>query len=391
MMIKMFKYKAALLAVAALLSAPGFAKSDCETNWVSKSDTEFAKDCANMAFSKDLKDRERVAWMFFTRINQLIKDQQGVSGSDKVPVWMAWPTDDDTFQVTPSFQFTEQNRADLVPVTKKKLLAGNVSTTDPNSANEEVTRNAVSFDYLTKTARLNTKNGVLSYINAGNRVDMPVGSIELKASWLKVPEGEVAPEGALYFNFDSGTYWWRGIHIMAKMRSLPETEPLFHSEEPSWFWTTFEFNNNPGLKHVRDTFITQRAPLSKKTINNILKEGGIAGVDFNNYSPNGTQIRFTEKGKGKKPVILGHTDMEDFAGGPNTAQPAYFTHFDSSCHTCHATAAINIKTKTFFPFSVPIGRLSDQYYAPDSNGLNLYLADGFEPLDFMWPISFHAK
>ncbi|BCE01180.1 hypothetical protein [Marinicellulosiphila megalodicopiae] len=36
----------------------------CETNWIDKSDEIFAKDCADMAFSDDLKDRQKVAWMF---------------------------------------------------------------------------------------------------------------------------------------------------------------------------------------------------------------------------------------------------------------------------------------------------------------------------------------
>ena len=82
--------------------------------------------------------------------------------------------------------------------------------------------------------------------------------------------------------------------------------------------------------------------------------------------------------------------MEDFAGLPNTAQPSYWTSFNASCHSCHATAAINPETETYFPFTVPTGALTRQYYGAASDGTNLYLGDGFVPLDFMWPISFHA-
>jgi len=363
----------------------------CLKNWVSKSDAAFAADCADMAFKGNLKDRQKVAWMFFARVNQLISDSHGVSDSGKVPQWMAWATDDDTFAANPVFEFTQKNRDDLVTVTKKKLLAGGISLDQPDSANEEVTRNFIGYNYIAKTAKLNTKQGVLAYINAGNSVNMPVGSIEIKASWLKVPPGG-APKGALTFNFKSGTYWWRGMHIMVKMKSLPKDESLFYTEEPSWFWTTFEFNDNPGVTHVRENLISQRASLSPKKIISFLSKSGIAGFGFEAYAPNGTQIRYTENGTGKAPVILGHTDMEDFAGTPNTAQPRYWTSFNASCHACHATASINPETKTYFPFTVPTGALTPQYYgAASKNDPNLYLGDGFIPLDFMWPISFHAK
>ncbi len=389
------RFKATLVAiiVSMSLSVPVFAGSyshQCLKNWVSKSDTAFAKDCANMAFKGDLESRQNVAWMFFTRVNQLISDSHKVSDSGRVPQWMAWATDSDTFTTNPTFKFTQKNRDDLVPVTRKKLLAGGISMDQPDGSNEEVTRNITGYDYITKTAQLNTKTGVLDYINAGNRVDMPVGSIEIKASWLKVPPGG-APEGALIFNFESGAYWWRGLHIMVKMKSLPKDENLFYTEEPSWFWTTFEFNDNPGVMHVRKNFITQRAPLSSRKIKSILSKGGIAGFGFEAYSPNGTQIRFTENGTGEKPVVLGHTNMEDFAGTPNIAQPRYWTNFNASCHSCHATAAINPETETYFPFSVPIGVLTPQYFGVDKNNKNVYLGDGFVPLDFMWPIVFHAK
>ncbi|WP_415881550.1 hypothetical protein [Neptuniibacter sp. QD34_54] len=390
---KLRKAKIAMLFSTMFMASAVNAKdhmSNCEHNWISKNDKAFAKSCADMAFGDDLEARQKVAWMLFARVNQLIKDNHGVSNSDRVPQWMAWATDSDTFTYFPSFKYSKVNRADLDSVTPKKLLAGKVSMSEPNGANEEVTRNKISYDYLTKKAKLNTKLGVLQYIKAGNTVDMPVGTIELKASWLKVPPGG-APKGALTFEFASGTYWWRGIHIMAKMKPLPKGENLYYTEEPSWFWTTFELTTNPGVQHVRDTFITQNKPLGDEMIGSILKESGLAGFGLEAYSPNGTQIRYTEGGEGTTPVILGHTDMEDFAGFPNTAQPAYWSSYNSSCHTCHATAAINPETETYFPFTVPVGALNPQYYGADANGTNLYLGDGFVPLDFMWPISFHAK
>ncbi|MEP5607433.1 MAG: hypothetical protein ABJP49_02915, partial [Marinobacter alexandrii] len=224
-----------------------------------------------------------------------------------------------------------------------------------------------------------------------NYVDMPVGSVELKASWLQVTEGSPVPEGALTFTFDSGEYWWRGLHVMVKMQSLANPEDAFYTEEPSWFWTTFEFNDNFGVAHVRDRLISQRAPLPKDEINAILKVGGLAGFGFDAYAPNGTQIRFTEDGTGATPVILGHTDMEDFAGSPNTAQSRYWTEFQASCHACHATASYNPETSAFFPFSVPTGALHPGYNMTDKAGAVRYLGQGYKPLDFMWPIAFQAR
>jgi hypothetical protein len=386
-----FRVALSALALAAVCLATSAQAQDpmraCMTpDWLEKSDEAFAADCADLAFEGSLEQRQFLAWMFFVRTNQLIADQGGVSDTGRVPLWMAWPTDDDTFVCNPSFKFKRTNRDDIVPVTEKKVLAGRVATDEPDSANEEVTRNKAGYDYI-KSAGLNTKQGVIEYINAGNAVDMPVGSVEIKASWLRVPDGGSAPEGALSFRFASGTYWWRGLHIMVKMRPAPKN--LFYNEEPSWFWTTFEFNDNPGAQHVRDTLITQRAPLSAVDIEGLLALGGIAGAGFENYAPNGTQIRYTVDGKGTEPIILGHTDMEDFAGSPNTAQPEYWRSFDASCHACHATASINPKTEEFFPFTVPTGALTPQYYGTVGNA-NVYLGDGFVPLDFMWPISFHA-
>lgn len=361
--------------------------------WLEKSDVDFATDCADTAFSDSLEDRETLAWMFFARINQLIDDPTngGMSGSGRAPVWMAWPTDPDTFATSRPFDFQATVRTEMRPSTEKKdLEAGHIATADPDGANEEVTRNKISYDYLIESG-LTTKLDVAAFFDMNEYVDMPVGSVELKASWLQVTEGSPVPDGALTFTFDSGEYWWRGLHIMVKMRQLAEPGDAFYTEEPSWFWTTFEFNDNPGVAHVRDTLITERAPLSEDEISAILAAAGLADFGLDAYGPNGTQIRFTENGTGDTPVILGHTDMEDFAGSPNTAQPRYWTGFEASCHSCHATASFNPDTQAFFPFSVPTGALHPGYNVSDSGGTVRYLGQGYKSLDFMWPIAFQVR
>ena len=368
--------------------------SNCTgSGWQEKPDASFAADCANMAFKGDLKDRQTLAWMFFTRVNELIADPTngGMSGKGKVPAWMAWATDPDTFGTLKPFEFSRVPRVDLAPSAEKRdLEAGRVATADPDGSNEEVTRNKISYDYLIQSG-LTTKIDVAKFFKTNDFVDMPVGSVELKASWLQVTKGSPAPKGALTFKFNSGEYWWRGLHIMAKMQSLDKPGDAFYTEDPSWFWTTFEFNNNPGVAHVRRQLITQNVKLAPKFIEKILKTGGISEFGLDAYAPNGTQIRFTRNGLGKVPVILGHTDMEDFAGTPNTAQPQYWTSFQASCHGCHATASYNPQTAAFFPFSVPTGALHPGYNKADSKGATQHLGQGYKPLDFMWPIAFQAK
>jgi len=385
------------LAAGSTIPAPGAVAQTpddgCLADWPEKPDAEFAAARSTVAFDGGLEDRQRLAWMIFARVNRLIEDPTngGMSGSGKVPVWMAWPTDPDTFGTANPFAFGNTPRRTMRPsVEKGDIEAGRVATADPDGANEEVTRNKIGYDYLIDSG-LTTRLDVARFFQSNDYVDMPVGSIELKASWLQVTDGSPAPDGALTFGFDGGEYWWRGLHLMVKMRSLSDPGAAFYSEDPSWFWATFEFNGNPGVAHVRDRFVSQRAPLPDAQIAELLDHAGIAGFGFERYAPNGTQIRFTEGGTGVTPVILGHTDMEDFAGGPNTAQPAYWTSFQASCHSCHATASYNPETRAFFPFSVPTGALDPGYNKTDGAGNVQYLGQGYRPLDFMWPIAFQAR
>ena len=391
---------ARLMLIAACLSAPALpafgqdADQGCTGDgWAGKPDADFAADCADAAFDGGLEDRERVAWMIFARVNRLVDDPAngGMSGSGKVPTWMTWPTDPDTFGSAKPFAFGAAPRTDMRPtVEKKDIVAGRVATADPDGANEEVTRNRISYDYLIRSG-LTTKLDVAAFFTDNDYVDMPIGSVELKASWLQVTEGSPAPDGALTFRFDSGEYWWRGLHVMVKMRRLSDPGDVFYTEDPSWFWTTFEFNDNPGAADVRESLVTERAPLTEGQIAAILEAGGVAGFGLEHYAPNGTQIGFTVDGGGETPVILGHTDMEDFAGSPNTAQPHYWTRFEASCHSCHATASYNPETKAFFPFSVPTGALDPGYNMTDSDKAVRYLGQGYRPLDFMWPIAFQSR
>lgn len=411
-----------LTAIAATGSAftEGHFEACTSDGWVLKSDAEFAKNCADMAFNGDLADRQRLAWMFFARANLQIEGGTRVDkDTGTAPLWMAWPTDPETFPkkpgVTPSFEFEEKAVDEVIkPSVPKTELAGIISDTTqqgaPNSGEEEVTRNQISYEYIVENT-LYTTPGVQAFTQNGNPVEMPVGSIETKAKWIKLNTLADAPAGAFVFEFfnpnakkeenQQGYYYWGGMHIMAKMQ--PSPSDVFTDNSGSWFWTTFEFKGNPGVKHVVDSFITQKSPLTAREIEAIMDTAGLLGFGYEAYAPNGTQISFVDAEE--QAVILGHTQMEDFAGLPvgpkgNPVPPPDWTGFTASCHTCHATAAYQPTTTgdngSYFPFTVPIGALptnsSGQVDYTATQGDKTYnLGDGFVSLDFMWPITFNAR
>ncbi len=275
------KNKARLAAVVTLFSLSAYVTagnyvSTCENNWASKKDVAFATDCADMAFKGTLKERQKVAWMVFARINEQAPN------SDFSPLWRSWPSEKDTFSKEKNTRIknlrTEDNTS-LNQVISKSELSGLTTThgltQSLDKSSEEVYRNLLSYDYIKKN-NLITNQGVLDHINKNKRVDLPVGAIEIKAVWELITADQPAPENALRRNLKNNgsfhPYWFRGMHIMVKMQKLPENVDPFFTEAPSWFWTTFQFNEDDGVDYIRNEFITQKHPLSEREINEVLKE-----------------------------------------------------------------------------------------------------------------------
>ena len=133
---------------------------------------------------------------------------------------------------------------------------------------------------------------------------------------------------------------------MAKVQPGP-TDP-FSSEEVSWFWTTFEFQGNPGLAHAQ-SFLTYKDALPSADALGLLTQAGLGKSTFANYKCNGTQIRYSDATN--KRIVLGNTQMENFNFTPANAQsPAQWKTWNISCHTCHGTASASLK-KTAISFS----------------------------------------
>ena len=342
-------------------------------DWWTLSDKDFAEQYASKALSNNLVDQSTVAWMLFARLNQ----PQSFNGRT-YSKWELWPSNEDTFSPAVE-QFVEAKKVRTRPhlqAPKVTRLKGHEQQIEhlglPSSqGGEEVTRNRLSYDYIVGR-NLNTQDGVWKLLTSSDpKVDLPVGAVEIKADWVRQPI-----DGAYQIKDPKlGTvYSLVGLHIMAKM--APTSNDVFHSEEPSWFWTTFEFKGNAGLTHAQ-SLITYNDALSPAQSGTLLTQAGLGKLAFMNYRSNGTQIRYSDT---KNPtIILGNTTMEGFAGAPNPNDPGSWTSWNSSCHTCHGTASGSGTSKKFYPFTVPVGKITN----PAINS--------FSSLDFIWSIPFHAQ
>jgi len=341
------------------------------------SDQDFAIQYAKQAVSDTIKDQSTVAWMLFARLNQP-KPNQG----QNVSQWEMWPSNDDTFSPAVGLFKMEtkvRTRPHLqAPKTMKiesRQKGVHLFSLPPNGGGEEVTRNLDSYNYIIQNG-LQTRAGVMKFFSGANaRVDLPVGAVEVKASWIP---GKTA--GAYQFTGSTGTYSLLGLHIMAKVQATP-TSP-FSSEQPSWLWTTFEFQGDPGLANAQ-SFLTYKDALAPADAMKLLTQAGLGQTPFANYKCNGTQLRFADATN--KKIKLGNTKMENFNFTPtNASNPANWKTWDISCHTCHATSAANPKNNDlFFPFDPQIGWGGGPIPAGAMNG--------YQSLDFIWSIAFYAR
>lgn len=331
------------------------------TPWWQMSDQEFAETYASQAFSDDLTEQSTVAWMIFARVNEQVPNPFGGT-SATVSEWETWPSDADTFSSSSeaSFEASAKQRAMPQFVVSKKARSGGTTALEaqPNGG-EEVTRNKLGYDYI-RGHGLNTLAGIEAKMNEGFAVDLPIGAIEIKGNWASG-----AQSGAYTFEGSGGTFSLIGLHIGMKMKPTP-ADP-FTSEDPSWFWTTFEFENNP-LRPDLEPFVTYKDQLSPEQADKILGEAGLGSTNFVNYLGNGTQIRYSDASH--PDIVLGNSTMEAFAAVPSSGPP--YTAWNSSCHNCHGQVAMNRSNNSIPIFTVEVGTIT-----------NRDMTDWY-PLDFVW-------
>ena len=389
--------------------------------WLNMPDLDFAQQFGwPMAFGPDSNQDSRslLAWMYFAR---LVKSAQPDSG--QTMEWMTWHTNNETF--TPTGSEAAANRSHLAVSKAKRARAASAQTSASSNSDiscpqdfppQAVTRNDISYDYLSQDLQLYSISALADYLNEaeGNRIDAPVGSIGVKGVFLAkecVPTLNGTPGSTGPLNYGAQAVWdnvqvdadttdtipMTGLHLMAKLQPTPE-DP-FTSNTPSWFWATFELNTNPGLDNVL-SMITGRDTLPPDAI--ALITGLIAEIGdprLVNYRLSGTQIQFTQPDGGVS--VLGNSKLENFAGGgitefPQFKTPETWTVFTASCHACHSTAAFVPASQVFFAesrdlnqaFPLVVGALPPSILDTLRGSGSGFGGYDYQQLDFLWPITF---
>ena len=201
--------------------------------------------------------------------------------------------------------------------------------------------------------------------------------------------------GALPMVYDGVTWYYKGMHLEYKVKKLPANTDPFKAEDASWFWATFEFKNNPGFDYIREKFITYPGGgtdgLSAAKREAILTKAGLGSTELMNYRLMGTQFRFTQPGSGE-PIYLGNTQMESFACQPadqgcdgenaNPLHPVKWSAFDSSCHTCHASAAVYLQENG--KPRITYGDIAPEPFEHGEVGMVPGVEEKWSSLDFIW-------
>lgn len=375
------------LGIAQSHAQPPRAQPPTLPYWWTVSDEVFARQNAKLATSDDPVERSAVAWMLFARANQPTAYENMT-----VTRWELWPSDVDTFHLQSQKAFKAVGKVRNQPhlqISKLAKLRAHDPNTNPdpgknfNNGTEEVTRNLLSFNYITDN-NLYKKAGIAQWLKSNTPVDLPIGVVETKAIWSTTPL-----PGAYSFAapHDGAVYYLQSLHIMAKFAKTPQ-DP-FTSTDASWFWTTFEFNKNPGLAHAQSLLLPTKDALPPGEVAKWLGQSGVTAAFPNlaNYKCNGTQIRFVEGGK---PGLLGNTLQENFGFTPSTASPndpTQWTKWQISCHTCHGEASAKLDSNGMV-VTQPFGNKA----SPTNIGpIDPSIVNGYKSLDFNWAIDFFAK
>jgi hypothetical protein len=338
---------------------------------------------------------DRTAWGLFARVVQY----RAASGNNDA-LFETWATDPDTFNATP--QWPAEGSGAPKPLVSS-LLGRNIRAHRPAlqaappaadcvakwqpgetpCIGEEVRRNRPAFDYIVQNG-LYTQAGLAAAF--GKVLSFPVGAIEVKADWIPVSELQswsgTAPDqaDALYHvNTVTGpggksvAYALVALHLISK-------------EVPNWTWATFEQWKNPGRCddigcHDAYGAVTAHVPANAKPNQGypdcaksgaLLQNFGAAGLSpvWQNYCLKGAQSNYiTNTGA---PTLLGNSVIEGLNAGVPVSQ--------SSCVTCHATAAFNSRGA-----ALAVGLDNDETGAPQPSWYGSgTTAD--QQSDFVWAI-----
>lgn len=343
---------------------------------------------------------DMVAWQFFARVNRY-----AATPGNNNALFETWASDPETFNLNPQWQPASPTPA--IKALVASALARGIRSVHPRievvpppsncvtswkpgntpCIGEDVHRNRPTFDYIVQNG-LYTQAGLSKAF--GRPISFPVGSIEVKADWIPIEELQSwngtnpADVNALYHvntvrlpNGTTASYALVAMHLISKL-------------VPNWTWATFEHWKNPGRCDdigCHDDFGAQQSDVVPNAQPNqgyaycahsgslkaLFGEAGLADV-WLNYCLKGSQTDFiTSTGQ---TTLLGNSVIEALNAGVPVNQ--------SSCMSCHSTAAFN---KQGSPLVV--GFQNNETGAPQPTwftGPGPYSPYPYQQSDFVWAI-----
>jgi hypothetical protein len=269
----------------------------------------------------------KAAWRLFIKLNRFTPHP---ASQNQSLYWETWADSDDIFdnpKVKPDWQKLKKREFSLTPLRQEIIAHQNQveiqHVLDKNTPctyhrGQEVRMNEDTVDYIAANGLYNVEGQVA----AAGKIDFPPGSIEVKAFWDIISEGD---KPTFYWRTCNGTiYGLTAIHISSKII-------------PNWFWATFEHipfdRNTPQecafIKCV-DPFgaypPVQMATRPTKELGDLFAKNGMKD-DFQrlwqHYRLVGVQTGFMA------PRLLGNSVLEGKLGPT------------SSCITCHSRSTIS--------------------------------------------------
>jgi hypothetical protein len=233
-----------------------------------------------------------------------------------------------------------------MPRSATSLLGANVLPI--LTSGQESRINRLGFEFIVKEG-LYSLDGQERFRATGRKVEFPVGTINVKATWREFTIEEIkagVPSRYYTAEGDGKLLGLTGFHMTTK-------------DLPNWFWATFEHSENPAPEIPdRDRYTRFRYPRDPNGafVQQRLREvpDPLKNTVFQYYVLRGTQVDFVDSMG--NPTILGNTQLE------NAMQTT------SSCMGCHARSTIGdrmdnivIGDRPLYPagtYFFPEGRMS---------------------------------
>src|ERR1700682_2664417 len=251
-------------------------------------------------------DADCVAWSTFTHISRPARN------GTRDLFWETW--------IDGRTVFASETEAPSWPGTvyrPKKLefsfQAMMFATTVPTNEGFEVRINRPEFDSIVSNRMWNREG--LKYAYSHSAVDFPLDSVEVKARWQDIDEGEKATHHWQYVKDSISGYprllGLKGLHIAS--RALP-----------NWQWATWKHVS--ASDEMKDSFGFPAGGLMSSGLRRMFKLHRLP-PELQNYRLIGTQTEFIKPDG--KPTLLGNSMIE------------LGTSKNASCITCHSLVRID--------------------------------------------------